>query len=190
LKRFLKCWEVIHNVFHLIPWVVILPCDNNIFWKKNCLDVCFSNFWTSKLMKDFPFPFTLLSIFSWDFSITLLPWPIFNTSYVLLACCSSKLVRFPPVLDLVSRSLCTFLRWATFSWTLFFWLSKSLCAIPTELKNVAQYQTYCQKKVNSKKERSLFLSSMLLSSHNKQIKGGQCKKGTVNQNIVPPTFHH
>ncbi len=82
-----------------------------------------TNSWTSKLMKDFPFPCTLLSIFFWDFLITIsivktfLSWPIFNTNSTLLACSSSKLVRFPLVLDLVSYSFCTSLGWATLSWT-------------------------------------------------------------------------
>lgn len=82
-----------------------------------------TNSWASKLMKDFPFPFALLSIFFWDFFIiisivkTFLTWHVFNTNYVLITCCSSKLVRFPPTFDLVSYSFCTPLGWATFSWT-------------------------------------------------------------------------
>ncbi len=83
-----------------------------------------TNSWASKFSKDFPFPSTLLSIFFWEFFIiisivkTFLSWHVFNTNSVLITCCSSKLVRFPPIFDLVSYSFCTSLGCATFSWTL------------------------------------------------------------------------
>jgi hypothetical protein len=46
-----------------------------------------------------------------------LTWLVFNANFALLACCSSKLVRFPPLLDLVSCSFCPSLGWVAFSWT-------------------------------------------------------------------------